>query len=97
MYWLDAAEPETIHGGPPESHYSVGYASSVGMMFPYWHSSMVHEGMTSLGEKDVLMLTRSTWVGAQRWGAAVWSGDIHSDFNVLKVRWPACLFYGVHS
>jgi alpha-D-xyloside xylohydrolase len=32
--------------------------------------------MHAAGEHDVVLLSRSAWAGRQRYGAAVWSGDI---------------------
>ena len=65
----------------------------VGMMFPYWHTQSLHDGLRSAGvaEGDIIMLTRSAWAGMQRWGAALWSGDTSSNFNSLKVSVQAGL------
>eukprot|EP00118_Oscarella_pearsei_P028917 m.3257 g.3257 ORF g.3257 m.3257 type:complete len:665 (+) comp9197_c0_seq1:1041-3035(+) len=84
IFWLDAAEPENIGGTPSMAHFNTASFEQAGMMFPYYHSKMIHEGMMSEGEVDSLILTRSAWAGMQRWGAAVWSGDTHSDFDTLR-------------
>lgn len=84
VFWLDAAEPENIGGTPSTATFSVGSIEEVGMIFPLYHSQTIYEGMMSEGEKDVVILTRSAWAGMQRWGAAVWSGDTHSDFGTLQ-------------
>ena len=42
--------------------------------------------MVRRGEKDVLLLCRSAWAGSQRYGAAVWSGDIPTTFESLAVQ-----------
>ena len=62
-----------------------------GMMYPYWHTRTIHDGLVSEGESDVVMLTRSAWAGMQRWGAALWSGDTSSHFGSLKVSIQAGL------
>ena len=36
---------------------------------------MIHDGLASEGETEIMQLTRSAWAGMQRWGAALWSGD----------------------
>ena len=41
--------------------------------------------MRSEGQEQVLNLLRCAWAGSQRYGALVWSGDIHSSF--LSLRW----------
>jgi alpha-glucosidase (family GH31 glycosyl hydrolase) len=37
------------------------------------------------------MLGRATWAGSQRWGGALWSGDIHSHWAVLSQQFTAGL------
>ena len=82
IFWLDASEPEisTADAQHAADFYSnsVGTGQQVGMMFPFWHTQMIHDGLVSEGETEVVMLTRSAWAGMQRWGAALWSGDTSS-------------------
>ena len=52
---------------------------------------MIHDGLSSEGETEIMQLTRSAWAGMQRWGAALWSGDTTSTFDSLKVSLPAGL------
>eukprot|EP01046_Picozoa_sp_COSAG06_P019511 COSAG06_NODE_1396_length_9589_cov_15.548204_5_plen_82_part_00 len=52
---------------------------------------MIHDGLISENESDVIMLTRSAWAGMQRWGAALWSGDTASVFSTLKISIQAGL------
>ena len=52
---------------------------------------MIHDGLFSEGETEIMQLTRSAWAGMQRWGAALWSGDTTSTFDSLKVSLPAGL------
>ena len=61
------------------------------MMFPYWHTQSLFDGLRSEGQDDVIMLTRSAWAGMQRFGAALWSGDTQSTFASLKVSVQAGL------
>jgi alpha-D-xyloside xylohydrolase len=35
-------------------------------------------------EKRVFILTRSGWAGSQRWGAALWSGDISAKWETIR-------------
>ena len=57
----------------------------------YFHTQMVHDGLTNENEMEVVMLTRSAWAGMQRWGAALWSGDTLSAFSTLKTSIQAGL------
>ena len=52
-------------------------------------------GCGQSGEDDVLLLCRSAWAGSQRYGAAVWSGDIESTFEALAAQIPAGLNIGI--
>ena len=61
------------------------------MMFPYYHTQSIHDGLISEGETDVIQLTRSAWAGMQRFGAALWSGDTSSHWSSLKVSIQAGL------
>lgn len=51
------------------------------MMFPYFHTRTLHDGLVKEGEEEVVMLTRSAWAGMQRWGAALWSGHRRLGVN----------------
>ena len=39
-----------------------------------------------MGETEVVSLIRSAWAGSQRWGAALWSGDIPATFESLAAQ-----------
>ncbi len=84
--WFDEAEPE-IH---PE-HFdnlilSIGNADEVGLLYPYYYAKLVYDGMKSIGRRDIITLTRSAYTGAQKFGALVWSGDIPSTFESLRMQ-----------
>ncbi|MGB4648163.1 MAG: TIM-barrel domain-containing protein, partial [Acetivibrionales bacterium] len=36
------------------------------------------------GQENIINLIRCAWAGSQRYGALVWSGDIHSSFRSLR-------------
>ena len=97
VFWLDASEPEiSTTGAYQASKYynnSLGLGQQVGMMFPYFHTQMIHDGLISEGEGEgeIMQLTRSAWAGMQRFGAALWSGDTASSWAVLKTSIPAGL------
>jgi alpha-D-xyloside xylohydrolase len=87
MYWLDADEPERFT--PDQSgqyYYKLGRDLQVGMAFPLMHQQTFFDGLHSVGETDVLLLSRNAWAGTQRLGAAVWSGDVHSTFDELSLQ-----------
>ena len=43
----------------------------------------------------MLTLNRSAWAGSQRYGAAVWSGDVDTTFAALRAQVPAGLNIGL--
>ena len=51
--------------------------------------------MKAEGEQEILMLSRSAWAGAQRYGVAVWSGDIQSSFEHLRQQVRAGMNIGL--
>ncbi|MDO7793930.1 TIM-barrel domain-containing protein, partial [Escherichia coli] len=53
------------------------------------------DGMTAAGEKQVINLLRCAWAGSQKYGALVWSGDIHSSFRSLRNQCAAGLNMGI--
>ena len=86
MYWLDCAEPEFI---PPDfSHYQyhVGSAEKNAGLYPLLHAKAFYDGMKEAGMKAPVNLLRAAWVGSQRYGAAVWSGDIISSFETFRAQ-----------
>ena len=58
------------------------------------HARGFAEGLRGRGEEQPLVLCRSAWAGSQRYGAAVWSGDIDSSFEALAAQIPAGLNIG---
>ena len=88
--WFDEAEPE-IH---PE-HFSnllfyIGRGDEYGLIYPYYYAKMAYDGFTKMGETPVI-LTRAAYLGSQKFGALVWSGDIPSTFESLSEQVKAGL------
>jgi len=92
-FWLDAAEPENTDGFPEGATFALGSAREVGMMFPFFHTQSVFDGLRGAGRGDgeIFTLTRSAWAGQSRHAAALWSGDTKSTFADLAVSVPAGL------
>ena len=89
--WFDEAEPE-IH---PE-HFDnlllyAGRGDEVGLIYPYYYSQMAYDGFRSLGVEAPVTLTRCAYLGSQKFGALVWSGDIPSTFESLSQQVKAGL------
>ncbi len=86
VFWLDACEPEYTHKDHDNLRYHLGNGQAVGSIYPYCHQQGISEGLAREGEKDIIMLSRSAWAGSQRWGTALWSGDIASTFESLRLQ-----------
>jgi alpha-D-xyloside xylohydrolase len=86
VFWLDACEPELKPGYPASLNFAAGPGLEVANLYPREHARAFYEGMVGRGEQEVLTLCRSAWAGSQRYGAAVWSGDIPSTFESLRVQ-----------
>jgi alpha-D-xyloside xylohydrolase len=59
------------------------------------HAQGFFEGLREVGEGPVLSLCRSAWAGSQRWGVALWSGDVESSFAALAAQVPAGMNAGI--
>ena len=83
LLWFDEAEPE-IH---PEQFDNIimyeGRGDEVALIYPYYYSQLVYDGMKKMGRDDVVTLSRAAYLGAQKFGTLVWSGDIISTFESL--------------
>lgn len=91
IWWLDSCEPDIYPAHFENLKYHLGSGLEVGCMYPFHHQQAFFNGMKKNGEKDVVLITRSAWAGSQRFGTAVWSGDIESSFEILELQVAAGL------
>lgn len=94
-FWLDACEPEILAEDSENARYFMGQGSEVQGIYPREHARGFYEGLRAGNEDQVVLLCRSAWAGSQRYGAAVWSGDIDSSFEALTAQVPAGLNIGI--
>ncbi|MCE4027175.1 MULTISPECIES: TIM-barrel domain-containing protein [unclassified Microbacterium] len=94
-FWLDACEPEIVPQEPSQWDYAAGRADAVGNLYPHWNARAFSEGMTGDNPRNALNLTRSAWHGTQRYGVALWSGDVPSTFASLRAQIPAGINAGL--
>jgi alpha-D-xyloside xylohydrolase len=90
-WWLDACEPEMYPMNHDNLRFNAGNGLQVGNIYPLMHAKAFYDGMRSEGETEILSLCRSGWAGSQRYGSAVWSGDIASTFETLRIQVKAGL------
>jgi len=94
-FWLDACEPEMYPTDPENLRYHLGNGLTVTNIYPLMHAKGFYDGMRAEGEEEIITLCRSAWAGSQRYGAAVWSGDIASTFEALQSQVRAGLNIGL--
>lgn len=90
-FWLDEAEPEFGIYDFDIHRYHAGPALQVTNLYPLLYARTFYDGLRAEGEDQVLNLVRAAWAGSQRYGALVWSGDVHSSFRSMREQLAAGL------
>jgi len=99
---LDATEPET--GGLGWSSFYTPFHSTRTAMgsgarylnaYSLMTTKAVYEGQRSISDKRVVILTRSSFIGQQRYSAITWSGDIFHDWGTLREQISAGLNFSI--
>ena len=90
-WWLDATEPDIVSNmditdrKEQMNPTAKGTAARVYNAFSLNQCRWVYEGQRQASEaKRVVILTRSSYPGHQRYGAATWSGDVAARWEDLK-------------
>ena len=99
-FWLDASEPDS---GPHEGDallfdkkVALGSGAMYTNIYPLLHTGGIAEHWKQANQqKRVLLLTRSAFLGEQRNGVAVWSGDVYPTSWGLKHQIAAGLNFAV--
>ncbi len=100
-FWLDSAEPEEYwpHMGDAilrDKKISIGNGAEYTNIFPFMHTLGVQQHWREASEKKrVFLLTRSAFLGQQRVGAAVWSGDVYGSYWGLRHQVAAGLNFAL--
>lgn len=95
MFWLDEAEPEFQPYDFEHYRYHAGRTLKAAGYYPTDHAKCFWEGQTQGGQTDVVNLIRCAWVGSQKYGAVVWSGDVESSFRSFRDQLSAGLHMGL--
>lgn len=83
LFWLDSTEPG-VYSYPDRIRFHLGNGEEMISLFPYSHAQGFYEGLKAAGETETLTLCRAAYAGSQRFGAAVWSGDIDATFEEFR-------------
>lgn len=97
-FWLDSSEPEIWNGQSDavldSVRLSIGNGARYTNIFPLMHSGGVYEHWRKTTErKRVFILTRSAFLGQQRYATAVWSGDVIGSWMSFRRQIAAGLNY----
>ena len=99
-WWMDATEPsfregftqdrqEEVQKSAGQTH--IGSFDRYLSVYSLYLSRVMHDNMRFQNNKRVSILTRSAFAGQQKYGTAVWSGDVTSSWDVFKKQIPAGL------
>ena len=91
-WWLDATEPENddLHN---RTIY-LGSGDEYRLTYPLFVTKTVYDGSRKdQPEKRVMILSRSAFLGEQRYSVATWSGDIGNSWDTLRRQVTAGLDY----
>ena len=101
-WWMDATEPEIMSPPGQESYAThmtpTGLGSGARMQNGYalMTAQALYEGQRAVApDQRVFTLTRSGFIGEQRYGALSWSGDVTSTWSALRKQIPAGLGFSI--
>jgi alpha-D-xyloside xylohydrolase len=100
-FWLDSSEPEQFLplGGDAvltDKTLAIGNGALYTNVFPLLHNEGIQDHWRQATDaKRVFLLSRSAFLGQQRVGGTVWSGDVFSSFWALSRQLPAGLNYAL--
>ena len=83
---------QSIPYHPSDSLYAAGTQSSVGKLYPWAHQQAIDEGLRNASGTEpgtpcpYLSLSRSGYIGSQRFCSMIWSGDTTSVWETLSTQ-----------
>ena len=91
-WWQDATEPENDDLAGRSTY--AGPGEKLRLLFPLYVNKTVYEGLRKdAPNKRVFILSRSAFLGQQRYASATWSGDIGNSWETLRRQITAGLGY----
>jgi alpha-D-xyloside xylohydrolase len=82
-WWQDATEPENDDLQGRKVNNGVWSGEQVRNVYPLLVNKTVYEGLKEAG-KEPMILTRCGFAGIQRYGSAMWSGDVGNDWETFR-------------
>ena len=97
-WWTDSTEPDRFDMGEREFSLPTadGTFRSVHNAFPLLSNQGVYEHQRAVSDsKRLFLMTRSSYFGQQRYGSFCWSGDISSQWDVMRKQIAGGLNYSL--
>ena len=82
-WWQDATEPENDDLAGRRVNNGKWSGEQVRNIYPLLVNKTVYEGLVQAG-KEPMILTRCGFPGIQRYGSALWSGDVGNDWDTFR-------------
>ena len=82
-WWQDATEPENDDLAGRRVNNGRWSGEQVRNVYPLLVNKTVYEGLVH-ASKEPMILTRCGFPGIQRYGSALWSGDVGNDWNTFR-------------
>ena len=82
-WWQDATEPENDDLEGRRVNNGLWSGEQVRNVYPLLVNKTVYEGLVAAG-REPMILTRCGFPGIQRYGSALWSGDVGNDWETLR-------------
>ena len=101
-WWMDASEPDILSNAGMDYRKALMSPLAIGSSTEYFNAyglmnaRGIYEGQRSAEpDRRVFLLTRSGYAGSQRYGAAIWSGDIATRWEDMAAQITAGLNYSI--
>ncbi len=97
-WWMDSTEPDHLDYKPSDldQRTHLGTFRKVRNAYPLMAVGGVYDHQRAVtSDKRVFILTRSGYIGQQRYGANVWTGDVGSSWDNLRRQVPAGLNFSL--
>ncbi|MBR6538647.1 MAG: DUF5110 domain-containing protein, partial [Bacteroides sp.] len=97
-WWMDSTEPDHLDFKPEDmdTPTHLGSFRKVRSAYPLLTVGGVYDNQRKVSsDKRVFILTRSAFIGQQRYGNNVWTGDVNSTWEMLRNQIPALLNFSL--
>ncbi len=101
-WWMDASEPDILSNASIEYRKQLSTPTALGPSTKYFNTyalmnaMAIYDGQRGVDpDKRVFLLTRSGFLGLQRYSTATWSGDIGTRWEDMKAQISAGLNFSI--